>query len=334
MADQTTFPLSFNHLAVNAPDLIFRYRLVPTPGFEFINDACGSVTGYSPEDYYADPELGFKTIHPEDRFTLEEYMLHPEKYSEKVMLRHLHKNGSIVWLETFNIPVINENTGEVVGIECMSKDITKQVQLERRLNEALQEKELLFRELQHRIKNTFMMINGLFTLEMDKHNEDGSKTALQTMQSRVNSMSYLYSMLHADDTTSMVSLNAYIYKLVESLISSGRIKTELTLESVEVNSRIVMPIGLILNEMITNSIKYAFPDGREGCVSVELTRPDSTHILLRISDNGIGWPKGFDPEESPGLGTQLVMMLSEQIGAVPIWNSNNGLSLELRVPVG
>jgi two-component sensor histidine kinase len=94
-----------------------------------------------------------------------------------------------------------------------------------------------------------------------------------------------------------------------------------------------MPIGLILNEMITNSIKYAFPDDGIGCVSVELTRPDQHHILLRVSDDGVGWPAGFNPEKSTGLGTQLVVMLSEQIGAEPVWNSEKGLSLELKIPL-
>ncbi len=333
MASIAPESLSFYPLAEKAPDMIFRYRVAPQPGFEFINEACADVMGYGADEYYADPELGFKTIHPEDRFSLQDYITHPEKYPKKLVLRHVHKNGHLVWLETFNMQIADEN-GQLVAIDCMSKDVTQQVQLEQRLNDALQEKDLLFRELQHRIKNTFMMIGGLFTLEIDNSNNKEAKVALNVMQARVNSMSYLYSMLRAGDATSMVSLNAYIYKLAESLISSGRIKTDLQLESIEVNSRFVMPIGLILNEMITNSIKYAFPDGRDGCVSVKLTRLDTTHILLRISDNGIGWPEGFNPEQSTGLGTQLVMMLSEQIGAEPVWNSDYGLSLELRIPLG
>ncbi len=332
MGDQATTPLSFRLLAENAQDIVFRYRLAPKPEFEFINEASSAVMGYHPDEYYADPELGFKTIHPDDRFSLNDYIQHPEKYPKKLVLRHVHKDGHLVWLETHNIPVRDE-TGQLVAIECMSKDISNQVQLEQQLKEAVQEKDLLFRELQHRIKNTFMMISGLFTLEMDKYSNAEPQNALKAMNARVNSMSYLYSMLRAGDAKSMVSLNSYIYKLTESLIVNGKIKSDLRLESVEVNSRLVMPIGLILNEMITNSIKYAFPDGREGCVSVELTHPDRNHILLRISDNGVGWPAGFDPQQSTGLGTQLVMMLSEQLGAVQIWSSEGGLSLELKIPL-
>jgi PAS domain S-box-containing protein len=333
MATQTTYPLSFKLLAENAPDLIFRYRLAPPVGFEFVNEACEHITGYTREEYVSDPGLGNKTLLSEDLPIWESLLGEPILPTKKEVLRHRHKNGHVIWLETVIVPVLDD-LGRLESIECIAKDISKQVHLERRLNDALQEKELLFRELQHRIKNTFMMISGLFSLEMEKHNEAGARAALRSMQERVNSMSYLYSMLRAGDATSMVSLNAYIYKLIESLMPGGHIKTDLQLESVEVNSRIVMPIGLILNEMITNSIKYAFPDGRDGCVSVELTRSDPNHIHLRMSDNGVGWPEGFNPEQSTGLGTQLVNMLSEQIGAVPMWNSENGLSLELRVPLG
>lgn len=200
------------------------------------------------------------------------------------------------------------------------------------------ENHLLFRELQHRIKNSFMMIHGLFVMEMEKHVDTPTYDALESMRQRVSAIAFLYTMLQTGDNASQVFANGYVSRLVESLLEGTtfdqrRLKIDLHLESVEVHSRMIVPIGLIVNEAVTNCLKYAFPNDRVGTITIRLMKPDPDRVILSVSDDGIGLPASFNPEESTGLGTQLIRMLSDQMGATVKWASGKGTSVNVGIPL-
>lgn len=202
----------------------------------------------------------------------------------------------------------------------------------------LKEKDLLFRELQHRIKNSFMMIHGLFVMEMEQHVDTPTYDALESMRQRVSAIAFLYTMLQTGDNASQVFANGYVSRLVESLLEGTtfdqrRLKIDLHLESVEVHSRMIVPIGLIVNEAVTNCLKYAFPNDRVGTITIRLSKPDPDRVILSVSDDGIGLPASFNPEESTGLGTQLIRMLSDQMGATVKWASGKGTSVNVGIPL-
>jgi two-component sensor histidine kinase len=210
--------------------------------------------------------------------------------------------------------------------------------MEVRFADALKEKDLLFRELQHRIKNSFMMVHGLFVMEMEKHTGTPTYDALEAMRLRVSAIAFLYTMLQTGDQANRIFANSYLSKLLESLLEGTtfdqrRLRIELRLESVEVHSRMVVPIGLIVNEAVTNCLKYAFPDDRAGTITIRLMKPDPDHVTLSVSDDGIGLPAGFSPETSTGLGTQLIHMLSDQLGATLNWMGGKGTSLNVTIPL-
>jgi len=332
MVNLEDHPDFFRRLAELSPDMFYRYRLYPDLGFEYINPACLAVTGYSPEDYYADPFLGLKTVHPDDKPKFDEYIKDPENFKNRILLRHIHKAGHLTWLEILNVPYFDDN-GKLIAIESKSRDVTYRVELEKKLHEAIEQKEVLFRELQHRIKNSFMMISGLFSMEIDKAESDETRTAMTQMRARVASISSLYSMLRAADTSTHVMADEYIRLLVESLLMDGHVRANHDLEPVEISARMISPLGIIINEMVTNSLKYAFNDGRMGAIHVSLRRTPDDRLHLKISDNGPGFPPGFTPAQSKGLGTQLIEMLAEQLGGTPLWSSKDGLSMEIMVPI-
>lgn len=332
MVNLVDHPDFFRRLAELSPDMFYRYRLHPDLGFEYINPACLRITGYTPEEYYQDAFLGLKTIHPDDKPKFDEYIRDPENFKNRILLRHYHKDGHMIWLEILNVPYYDDS-GRLIAIESNSRDVTYRVGLEKQLHEAIEQKEVLFRELQHRIKNSFMMISGLFSMEIDKAESEETLTALTQMRARVASISSLYSMLRAADKSTRVMADDYIRSLVESLLMDGPIKAKHDLEPVEIAARMISPIGIIINEMVTNSLKYAFTDGRMGSIEVSLRRTPDNRLHLKISDNGPGFPPGFTPAQSKGLGTQLIEMLSEQLGGTPLWTSKDGLSLELLVPI-
>jgi len=149
----------------------------------------------------------------------------------------------------------------------------------------------------------------------------------------VASISALYSMLRAADKSTRVMADDYIRNLMESLLMDGPVRAKHELEPVEIAARMISPLGIIINEMVTNSLKHAFRDGRMGEIHVVLKRTADNRLHLVVSDNGPGFPPGFAPSQSRGLGTQLIEMLSEQLGGTPRWSSAGGLSLELVVPI-
>lgn len=209
---------------------------------------------------------------------------------------------------------------------------------EEQMEAAQKEKDLLFRELQHRIKNSFMMVQGLFVMEMEKHSGTPTYDVLDAMRRRVSAVAFMYTMLQPGENASRVFANGYISRLMESLLEGTtldqrRLKIDLHLESVEVHSRLVVPIGLIVNEAVTNCLKYAFPDDRVGTITIRLLRTDPDQATLSISDDGVGLPGSFKPEESTGLGTQLIRMLGDQMGATVKWASGKGTSVSLSIPL-
>lgn len=332
MVNLQDHPDFFQRLAELSPDMFYRYRLYPDLGFEYINPACKIVTGYSPAEYYEDAFLGLKTVHPDDKPKFDEYIRDPENFKNRILLRHLHKDGHLIWLEILNVPYYDDS-GRLIAIESTSRDVTYRVGLENKLHEALEQKEVLFRELQHRIKNSFMMISGLFSMEIDKAESAETRVALTQMRARVASISALYSMLRAADSSTRVMADDYIRSLVESLLMDGLSRASFDLEPVEIAARMISPIGIIINEMVTNSLKHAFNDGRPGEIRVTLRRTPDHRLHLTVGDNGPGFPPGFTPAQSKGLGTQLIEMLSEQLGGRPKWSSAGGLTLDLIVPI-
>jgi diguanylate cyclase (GGDEF)-like protein/PAS domain S-box-containing protein len=119
----------FRLLAENAQDLIFRYRLKPTPGFEYVSPSATAMIGYTPEEHYADPELGLKIVHPDDRHLIDEVLRHPES---PITIRWLRKDGTVIWAEQHNKPIYDD-AGELVAIEGISRDVTERKVLEEQL---------------------------------------------------------------------------------------------------------------------------------------------------------------------------------------------------------
>jgi PAS domain S-box-containing protein len=132
----------FRRLAENAQDIIYRYRFTPQPGFEYVSPAATAITGYTPEEHYADPDLGFKLVHSDDRALLQQYFEGEGRFGESLTLRWVRKDGTVIWTEQRNVPVYDE-AGNLVALEGIARDVTRRKQTE----EALRESEAKFRTL-------------------------------------------------------------------------------------------------------------------------------------------------------------------------------------------
>lgn len=205
-----------------------------------------------------------------------------------------------------------------------------QIETEKILTKQLQEKEILMREVHHRIKNNIASIQSLISLQAKAIDNPEAKTALQDTLSRVKSMKTLYDKLLISEDYSEISAKAYTEKLLQSVLEifpeSGFVKVEKEIDEFTLDTKRLYSLGIIINELLTNIMKYAFSERSDGKITISLKRLND-HVYLDLQDNGRGLPPDFDLEKTKGFGLMLVSMMTEQLqGEFEIKNENGTLS--------
>jgi two-component sensor histidine kinase len=199
------------------------------------------------------------------------------------------------------------------------------------LQHLLTDKEWLLKEIHHRVKNNLQVVMSLLNSQSAYINNDAALTAIHDSQHRVHAMSLIHQKLYNSDNVSSIDISSYIRELVSYLSDSfdirRRIRFDLNIEPLEMDVSQAVPLGLILNEAITNSIKYAFPDNRNGVISISFFKADSVNYKLSISDNGIGMPDDFKRRDS--LGISLMKGLSEDLDGNFSIENNNGAVIKI-----
>jgi len=198
----------------------------------------------------------------------------------------------------------------------------------------LKEKEWLIREVHHRVKNNLQMVTSLLNTQSAYLHDDAAVLAVKDSLRRMQAMSLIHQKLYQSENISTIAMPQYINELVsylhDSLDTSTRIVFEQTIEPLDLDVAQAIPLGLIINECIVNAIKYAFPDEQKGTVSIILRHSGADHLLLNISDNGIGLPPGLDIMEHNSLGLNLVQGLTKQLNGSFNIESNGGVHIMIR----
>lgn len=197
-------------------------------------------------------------------------------------------------------------------------DISERKVAEDHLKSALRDKTALLKEVHHRVKNNLQVINSLLRLEAARSAQPDTKTVLGEMQGRIRSMALLHESLYRAGSFAQVDLGAYVKQLSQQAFRSsvgagGGVRLALDLASVAVSLDQATPAGLLVNELISNCLKHAFPDGEDGVVSVTLTRHNAFQWRLCVSDTGVGLANDFDVRRAQSLGLQLVSDLATQM---------------------
>jgi two-component sensor histidine kinase len=195
----------------------------------------------------------------------------------------------------------------------------------------LEEKEMLLREIHHRVKNNLQIVMSLLNSQTRYLQDDKALTAIKESHQRVRAISLIHQKLYQAERVALIDMAAYIRELTEHLGDSfdaqDRIRFDLTVAPLELDVALAVPLGLIINEAVTNSIKYAFPGGRAGTVAVTWVAVDGENNLLTITDNGIGVGSDFDPGRSQTMGMSLMKGLSKQIKGTFRLESIGGLTI-------
>jgi PAS domain S-box-containing protein len=217
------------------------------------------------------------------------------------------------------------NDDEVVII---SRNVTDTVEYEHKLIESVKEKEILLKEVHHRVKNNLQVINSILNLQSSYVTDEETLQIIIESQNRIRSMSYIHESLYQTKDFSSINFYDYITNLVQNLVHSYDVtqeKTELKLdiEKVELALDQAIPCGLILNELITNALKYAYPGDKRGKITVGVWE-DEGKVFIRVKDDGVGLPEGFKIDDSESLGLSLVDTLIDQIDGELILKTQSG----------
>jgi PAS domain S-box-containing protein len=292
----------------------------------FVNKACCDTLGYT-EDEFLTMDWA-KELTPPGWSEIESIKLselhrtgEPVRYEKE----YIHKNGTHVPVELL-VHLVKDNSGAPLYYYTFVTDLTERKLAETKLKQSIVEKEILMKELQHRVKNNMNIVASLLDLEMEKLSDEKAKDVFINARSRIFSMSSIYERLYTSGQIDSIDLYSYINDLTDSLsetyvIDHSKIIVKSELEHIILDLRRAVPVGLIVNELVSNALKYAYPGNNSGKILIILEKHNNK-VTLRISDNGIGLPDGFNLENNSDMGLILVSLLTDQIkGKLRIENS-------------
>ena len=314
---------------VGSTDDMFRALLESAPDAKVIVDETGcillvnsqteSLFGYQREELLNQPvemlmPARFRQVHGNNR---NGYFAAPRTrgMGNGLELAGLRKDGSEFPVEISLSPLVS---GGRTLVSSAIRDISERKLADQRLRASLQEKEVLLKEIHHRVKNNLAVVSSLLYLESTYTQDPATKRLLQESQDRVRAMSLVHESLYRSDSISEVDFGEYAASLAQQLLhtyslGSTKVRLRTDVQPLRLDLAHAVPCGLILNELISNALKHAFPDGRSGEIHVRLRRIDAQRCLLSVSDDGIGIDLGKLSEHS--LGLRIVRLLARQVDA-------------------
>ena len=299
-------------------------ELLPQPVFEsdlngnitFVNRVGLPIFGYSQEDLDNGLNIN-QIIASEDR---ERALESNQKILDGEQLTFgeftaTKKDGTLFPVIVHINPIIHE--ARITGLRGVVVDITALKEAENKIKASLKDKEVLIKEVHHRVKNNMQIISSLLNLQIKYVNDNEAVNALKESQNRVKSMAMIHEKLYLSKDLTQINFVDYIESLVSNLfysynINNSNIKPLLEIDNINLNMETAIPCGLIISELVSNSLKYAFPDGKQGELLVSLKSKDN-YYELTVRDNGIGLPEELTVDHAKTLGLKLVNILTGQI---------------------
>lgn len=300
----------------------------------FVNDTWCEMTGLSRE-----ASLGIDwraALHPDNASRIsDEWAQHLESehiYRGEIQLAHAE--GGARWALASAV-TLQDSAGSVTGYLGTFVDISDRVAAEEQVKRSLREKHILLQEIHHRVKNNLQIVSSLVAMQAAQVSDAEARRAFSETQSRIRSIAMLHQKLYGTKDVSEIDMSEYIRDLVQSIRgtqSHQNMTIECNCDRVFMSLDRAVPCGLILNELVTNSLKHAFLiHRRTNRIEVRLVRDDASFVL-EVIDNGVGLPEDFDLNASTSLGMGLVRILTEQLGGSIEAKSEHGSHWTIRFP--
>jgi PAS domain S-box-containing protein len=304
----------FRNLAEQSPNMIFinkRGHVV------YANKKCEELMGYTRDEFYA-PSFDFRNITaPEFRdVVMRAYQKHQagqdvEPYEYAIIAKDGRR------LTTILTPKLIRYEGEpaIMGIIT---DITERKKMEDAVNASLREKDALLREVHHRVKNNLQVICSLLSLQSRHITDQSALAAFKESESRVRSMALVHEKLYMTRDFGLIDFATYVRSLAPELLRSYKVEQDtvrlkMELDDVRLGIDVAIPLGMIMNELVSNCLKHAFPEGRKGEIAIELRSGPGGSVTLSVRDDGVGFSDGVDFRSVKSMGMEMVSTLVEQL---------------------
>lgn len=342
----------YKTLASSAPVGIFQ-----TDKFgkiDFINQKLKEISGVKNEKEFGKEWIGM--IHPDDKGKneagkpLSRNEINPKPFEYRI----INKNKETKWIKA-QFTWLYAGDDEIAGLVGTIEDITANKKAEEeklraeiaeatasfleneiaerkisesKLKETLSEREMLLKEVHHRVKNNLQVISSILNLQSSYVKDQYTLSMLKECRDRIKSMSFIHESLYQTKNFSHVDFGDYLKSLCSNLLYSysvsGRVTLNYDIDNIFLTLDTAIPTGLIVNELVSNSLKYAFPDNQKGNIFVSLKRPKGGHNVLMVEDDGVGMPSNVNYKETDSLGLQLVVTLSDQIDGELVLKKGKG----------
>jgi PAS domain S-box-containing protein len=321
-----------------------------------VDGSVEDITGYKGEDFISGKVDWYQIVLPDDRqrfFENREKLMNNLLFFIEHEYRIKHRHGKVEWVREI-IQSVSDSTGQQRILQGAIYDITRQKEAEESLKKV---EEIRKKEIHHRIKNNLQVISSLLELQAEKFDEKEVLEAFRESQNRVATMAIIHEELYRSKNNETLDFSAYLQKLTADLFSSyavrkDDVRMQLDLEEAFLGMDTAVPLGIIINELVSNSLKHAFPSGRKGEIQIELCRIEeietnksisnitnnigsrssvdkSVQYRLVVSDNGLGFPQNIDFRNTGSLGLQLVNILVEQLEGTIELEEGRGTSFKI-----
>ncbi len=340
-AEEATLDRARLALALEATELGIWEWNVET-GETIWSDRQKAIWGLDPEhpasyDHWRD------SIHPEDREAVLgriEQTLDPSSGGGQILEhRIVRPGGAVRWISSHGRMIYDETTKRPLRLIGTVLDITRRKKADAVLRQALETQEILLREVNHRTKNSLQLVSSMLSLQSGRLEDPDMRALIHEAQLRVRAVAAVHERLYRSQDFNSVDLDVFLETLCRDLEASvagddgDAIAIEVTAVPVTITNDRAVPIALILNELLTNAIKYAYPEKR-GTVAVTLEKPDEGRVSLTVADDGVGLPEGFAERQHASLGFRIIEGLTRQIdGEVTIADRQPGTAITVSFDV-
>ncbi len=307
---------------------------------EWANDGFANITGHAPAQVKNIFGKNIQDINRYDGVAAIMDECEREKKSVQFETKTLNDKEQPVWISSTITPIVNDNQ-EVRKFVFVETDISARKVMEDKVKASLREKDVLLKEIHHRVKNNLQIIISLLNLQSGYIKDEQTLKTVKEGQNRVRTMALVHEKFYLAEELSEIHFGEYAEKLCQFIFQSygdrtDRIKLKINADDVKFDMDTAMPCGLLINEVVSNALKYAFPDKRPGEISIHIKSKPGNMVELSISDDGVGLPKELDIDASESLGLQLISALADQLDGTLDVQRTNGTTfiIQFKYPRG
>ncbi len=321
----------FRKYVETSPDVI--WEIDSDGNFTYVSPQSNSILGYKPEKLVG--KSAFSLIIPESlEYVKNSFRLHSNgsNYMNTLEVHAKHSKGDELIIEIRSAKLL-DNEGNIIGFRGTATNVTNRALATKQLIDSIHEKNVLLQEIHHRVKNNMQIVSSLLNLQIRHVKDVEAVNILKESQNRVKSMAMIHEKLYQSSNFNKIALSDYVNSLITELFYSyktntDQISTRVDVGDVKLNIETALPCGLIINELISNSLKYGFPDAKSGEIYLSLNSLEDGYELI-VGDSGVGFPDDIDFRNTKSLGLQLINNLVQQIDGVIKLNQEHGTEFKI-----